>query len=212
MRVLLASDVHGAEGKLKSMLDKEGADVIVLAGDLSNGSMHQVRSVLRACREREAPVLFVPGNMDPPDLLRVETLEGCENLHLRRIEVLGFTFGGVGGGNISPFGTPIELGEEELWEGLSELSEVDVLVVHAPPYRTKLDVIRSGVHVGSKSIRRFIEEEQPLLCVCGHIHESPSVDRIGKTVVVNAGPLVWGRYAIIEVADQEVRPMLKKLG
>lgn len=67
-----------------------------------------------------------------------------------------------------------------------------VYVVHAPPFNTKLDVITSGAHVGSKSVREFIEKEQPMLTLHGHIHESPKMsgswkDKIGKTVCINAG-------------------------
>ncbi len=57
-----------------------------------------------------------------------------------------------------------------------------VLLAHSPPYQTTLD--RAGldgkmiehvpldVHVGSIAIRRWIEGNQPLLTLHGHIHES----------------------------------------
>ena len=65
-------------------------------------------------------------------------------------------------------------------------------VIHAPPYNTKLDVIADGSHVGSHSVREFIEKEQPLLALHGHIHESPKMsgswkDKIGNTVCINVG-------------------------
>jgi len=51
-------------------------------------------------------------------------------------------------------------------------------------------------HVGCKSIREFIEENNILLSVCGHIHETfGGANHIGRTLVVNPGPL--GR--IIEI-------------
>ena len=64
--------------------------------------------------------------------------------------------------------------------------------MHAPPFNTKLDIISSGIHVGSKAIRNFIEKEQPYLTLHGHIHESPKmsgsyVDNIGKTICINLG-------------------------
>jgi len=67
-----------------------------------------------------------------------------------------------------------------------------VYVVHAPPFNTKLDMISSGAHVGSKSLRNFVEKEQPLLTLHGHIHESPQMsgswhDKIGKTECINVG-------------------------
>ncbi len=43
------------------------------------------------------------------------------------------------------------------------------------------------VHVGSTSVRKAIEEYQPILGLHGHIHESSGVDKIGKTLVMNPG-------------------------
>ncbi len=67
-----------------------------------------------------------------------------------------------------------------------------IYVIHAPPYNTKLDIITTKVHVGSKAVRNFIEKEQPLLTLNGHIHESPQMsgswqDKIGKTICINVG-------------------------
>jgi Icc-related predicted phosphoesterase len=47
------------------------------------------------------------------------------------------------------------------------------------------DVIRGPV--GSRAVRRLIEEFQPLLSVHGHIHESGGERRIGETLCINPG-------------------------
>jgi len=67
-----------------------------------------------------------------------------------------------------------------------------IYVMHSPPWRTSLDLIRGGSHGGSRAIRSFIEERQPLLTLHGHIHESPEVsgkyfDRLEGTLCVNPG-------------------------
>ena len=67
-----------------------------------------------------------------------------------------------------------------------------VAVVHAPPFDTHCDVLYDGRHIGSKSVRRWIEKHQPLLTLHGHIHESPKLsgtffDRIGTTTIINPG-------------------------
>ena len=198
MRVFLASDIHGRSERLRDALKREDVDLVVLAGDLSNGSLSEVRDAVRVAKEH-GYVLFVPGNMDPPKLLTIEDLEGGVNIHLRRHEYSKWTFGGHGGGNKSPFITPIEFSENDIRRGLAGLGDVDVLVVHAPPYNTRLDMARSGLHVGSKAIRRYIEERKPVLCLCGHIHESPGIDQIGPTKIVNPGPMMRGRYAIVKL-------------
>jgi uncharacterized protein len=67
-----------------------------------------------------------------------------------------------------------------------------IYLMHSPPWGTKLDVIRGGVSVGSRSIRRFIKERRPLMTLHGHIHEAPEVSgayfqRLGETLSVNPG-------------------------
>ena len=82
-------------------------------------------------------------------------------------------------------------------EGLENLKKLSnpkktVYVIHAPPFSTNLDIITAGIHVGSKSVREFIEKEQPFLALHGHIHESPQMsgswkDKLGKTTCINVG-------------------------
>ena len=83
--------------------------------------------------------------------------------------------------------------EEDL-KNLKKLSNTKntIYVIHTPPFNTKLDIITTNVHVGSKAVREFIEKEQPLLALHGHIHESPQMsgswhDKIGKTICINVG-------------------------
>ena len=79
--------------------------------------------------------------------------------------------------------------------------KITLFVTHAPPYGTKTDLLPSGDHAGSTSIRKIIEEFQPTLNVCGHIHESRGVDKIGKTKVVNPGELSEGYGCLIDIQD-----------
>ena len=70
-----------------------------------------------------------------------------------------------------------------------------VLVIHTPPYGTKLDVLYNRLFVGSRAVRNMIETRQPYLTLHGHIHESPRmsgafIDRLGATVCVNPGQSV----------------------
>lgn len=81
-----------------------------------------------------------------------------------------------------------------------------VVIAHHPPKDTLLDAIPGGIHAGSPSIRAFIETEQPLLAVSGHIHEGAAVDRMGETTLVNPGPLCDGCYALAEIAGGKNAP------
>jgi Icc-related predicted phosphoesterase len=70
-----------------------------------------------------------------------------------------------------------------------------VYIMHSPPFGTRLDFIEGGRSAGSRSIKAFIKEHQPLLTLHGHIHESPDLsgayfDRIGETISINSGQSV----------------------
>ncbi len=71
-----------------------------------------------------------------------------------------------------------------------------IYIMHSPPFGTRLDLIRGGGSAGSRSIRIFIEKNQPLLTLHGHIHESPELsgacyERIGGTFSINPGQPFW---------------------
>jgi Icc-related predicted phosphoesterase len=67
-----------------------------------------------------------------------------------------------------------------------------VCIMHGPPFGTMLDRLYDGQSAGSRAVRRFIQNEQPLITLHGHIHESPSVsgsfvEKIDGTLSVNPG-------------------------
>src|SRR5438093_1593669 len=45
---------------------------------------------------------------------------------------------------------------------------------------------------------RVIEARRPELAVVGHIHEGRGADRVGETLVLNAGALRDGGYVVVE--------------
>lgn len=84
-----------------------------------------------------------------------------------------------------------------------------IFVLHSPPRGTRCDQMAGGAHVGSRAIRRFVEERQPPLVLSGHIHESPRVsgawrDDLGRSVVVNPGQ--FGNPGIAGVWFDPERP------
>jgi len=78
-----------------------------------------------------------------------------------------------------------------------------IVISHNPPKDTKVDMITSGLHVGSALYREFLETYQPLLAVSGHVHEAAAVDTIGKTTVINPGPLMEGCYAVVDIQKKD---------
>ena len=59
------------------------------------------------------------------------------------------------------------------------------------------------MHVGSKTIRKFIEQVKPKLCFTGHIHEGIGIDFIGECPIINPGPFRKGKYAIVKDIGEE---------
>lgn len=106
----------------------------------------------------------------------------------------GITIGGMDG-SLPVGGWPDEHDETEYLIMCENMGPVDILLLHQPPKNTNVDVLYNGSHVGSVAVREYIEKTQPLLAVSGHIHESPGVDKIGKTVIANPGAFVdTGNY------------------
>ena len=76
-----------------------------------------------------------------------------------------------------------------------------IMVCHTPPYDTRLARLMNGQPVGTPAVRSFIETRQPDLALVGHIREGRGTNRIGRTVVLNAGALRDGGYVVVEDDD-----------
>ncbi len=142
------------------------------------------------------------GNCDYPGVL--ERLEDLGfDLEGKGIAVENMGFFGLGGSNPTPFNTPNEMGEDKikdiLEKGYRSIRDmpVKVLVSHPPPRGTRCDITGSGAHAGSRAVRDFIQANQVDYCLCGHIHEARSLDYVGRTRVINPGPLHMG-YGVID--------------
>jgi Icc-related predicted phosphoesterase len=113
-----------------------------------------------------------------------------------------------GWSNKTPWVTPREESEEQLYERLDALAAQvrdprrAIFMIHVPPHDSGLDeaplldenlrptvsagdVLRGPV--GSTAVRRIIEKYQPVLSVHGHIHESGGERKIGDTLSINPG-------------------------
>jgi len=217
MRILQVSDIHGnfeSAERIPKKARELKADLIVVAGDITHfGGIKEAAEILEAISEAGLPIFFVSGNCDSPRLLSWTPKEiNAINLNARIETFSGYTFIGVGGGS-GKFGTLTELEEEEFEEILEKLSSPSralILVAHSPPHGTEVDFTGTK-HIGSTAIRKFVEDVQPILMCTGHAHEGRGITKLGRTVIVNAGPAKNGFCAMIDVDDDVVRPELLKL-
>ena len=110
--------------------------------------------------------------------------------------------------NPTPWSSPRECSDTELEKRLraeiKKASNMSQLICdfHAPPYNTLIDSAPKldknmhpktfmgqyeYEHVGSKAVRKVIEEYQPKMGLHGHIHEAAGICKIGRTVCCNPG-------------------------
>ena len=88
-----------------------------------------------------------------------------------------------------------------------------VYVIHMPPARLGLDKCSNGDEVGSKAIFKFIEKNEPLLTLHGHIHESPRMTgkwfaEVGRTVCIQPGQLGELAYVVIDLDEMKYERFL----
>ena len=97
-------------------------------------------------------------------------------------------FFGYGGGGFAKIDKRFEACFKAFKSKLRKDDEV-ILITHGPPYKTKIDELFSGEHVGNKSYNKAIKALKPVLYICGHIHDSFKEKQvIGKTLIMNPGP------------------------
>ncbi len=208
MRILALSDIHGNFAVVNKILERELAyDVILLCGDLTTkGTPQEVENALQHVRSYGIPYFAVAGNMDSPDIEAALVAADCSiNGTGKKVGDVGFF--GVSASPLSSLHTPYEIPEVEIVQiaarGWNEIKDTrrKVFVPHAPPRNTTLDKTFLGSHVGSTSIRAFIERYEPDVVVCGHIHEARGTDTLGHTRMINCGQAAKGYYGIIEIGE-----------
>ncbi len=83
-----------------------------------------------------------------------------------------------------------------------------VWLVHQPPASLGMDLCGNSTQAGSPALLHFIEKNQPLLGLSGHIHESPHrpggkwLAQVGRTTWVQPGQ-IYDRlhYVTIQISD-----------
>jgi Icc-related predicted phosphoesterase len=193
VKILIFSDIHGDMQALERIVEQP-ADLFINAGDLATFSKG-----LQRCGETLGPLAerlwVLPGNHETHQATRAlcEQYGFCDfHRQLRAVQgKSGKTqWAGLGYSNITPFGTPGEYSEQEISSALEAFdpSKPQYLVVHCPPWNTRLDQYAPGRHAGSPAVRAWVEGAQPHYLFCGHIHETAGLhDCLGATECINVG-------------------------
>ncbi|MEM3670267.1 MAG: hypothetical protein QW767_00770 [Thermoprotei archaeon] len=164
-------------------------------------SLHDFFSLIRErFGSRGAQLYLISGNDDYPEVerfIKENDDQVIVDYEQKAVEFWDKTIIGLGYSNPTPWKTPRELTEDEIFSRLKQiLSGLDarktVLVVHVPPFNTLIDkapklkdfkpIVSGGqlemVSVGSTAVRKTIEEFEPVVSLHGHIHESGGFDAV----------------------------------
>ncbi|MEM3393833.1 MAG: metallophosphoesterase [Candidatus Methanomethylicia archaeon] len=223
MKILIISDIHNDIENLMEYIDKVATfnfDVIIFPGDFSDvppkgfSSIEISRIILEELKSLNKPILALPGNWDK-NIIKILEEEGI-SLHGKGRVIDNIGFYGFGGAR-TPFNTSFEPSEEEIKNGLKKAfeeikeSEIKVQVTHAPPARTRVDIVYTGAHVGSEAVREAIEKFKPILAISAHIHESMGIDEINGTKLINAGRFPEGYCGLVVIKNKKVEAKIVNL-
>jgi putative phosphoesterase len=203
MRILVLSDIHSSKRALDLTLkdiEEYLPGLLIICGDITQfGPASFADEFLNSINLK---TLAVPGNCDPPEVLRLLEDKGV-SVHGKSVTLEGFTFVGLGGSNVTPFNTITEFAEDYMFSTLDEMMTEDaVLVTHAPSYGY-LDGPPGGDHYGSKAIVRIVEKYKPIVAMSGHIHEARGVVEDKGTLFFNPGPAMRGYRALLELTEDK---------
>jgi len=208
MRSIVVSDIHGKASTaelVNKAADKYNADNILILGDFTTSE--PASFALEYISSLNRPVYAIPGNCDPRNTPSVIS-KAAKDMHGRTVTVDGIKIVGLGGSNPTIFNTPFEIGEEEIMSSLDPISEgVTILMVHAPAFG-HLDMIPSGMMVGSESIRTIVDRYKPKVVLSGHIHEARGIEECDGTLFMNPGSAKEGYAALLTVDDNGVKAEL----
>lgn len=200
MKLLAFTDLHlsyYAFKKIKAKIKKQKPEILIGAGDISIFE-HGVDFMLNKLNKLNIKTLIIHGNHETNKVLKklcskYKNLLFIHKKHCTYNNIMFFGYGGSGFSMVEP--EFYRIGKKFQKIIRKNRDKKIVLVTHAPPYNTKLDLIVTN-HCGNKTFRHFVTKNKVDLYICGHLHENfGKEDKIGKTKIVNPGP--YGR--IIEV-------------
>ncbi len=190
MKILAAGCLHNDSGLISSLADqadREDVDLVVLCGDLTRGEF-STEGILGPFVKKNRKVALVPGNHETNATANfLAQRYGATNLHGYSLTHGNISFFGCGGANVGVH----QLSEDDLFSTLMNAHEYvkdahkKIMVTHVHPAESEMERFSQFVK-GSTGVKKAIDEIQPDLLLCSHVHEASGLEEhIGKTKVVN---------------------------
>lgn len=190
MKILAFTDLHGnlrRFNRLEFLIKIKKPDILICAGDISWFSKY-INLIAKKLDSSNLPILIIPGNHETEENIELisKKFKNIININKKLYSYDNFQFLGWGSGGFGQVNKEFEKQFEKIKSNIKNQKKF-IFISHAPPYNTKIDKVKNS-HVGSISIRKFIEFASPVLAISGHIHETEHLeDKIKSTRVLNPG-------------------------
>ena len=187
MKIYAVADIHARQQRLECItatVNRLSPDLVVVAGDLTNYKASPF--VVQCLADLPVPVFAVRGNTDRKLVdQQISRRAGITSDYLPHAHNRPFALVGLNGTVPIPFRSRIALKENKRLKEIEPLvNKNTILVVHTPPWGI-LDEVMGIFHAGSKNLLDFIRRKEPLMLLCGHIHERPGVKQVKNTCIIN---------------------------
>lgn len=188
--------------------------------ELQSKQREKLREICQLLQTADVPIFLLIGNDDRisnSDWDKILEDSGIGNLNSRTHILGAWRITGFQYVLPTPWNTNNELPEEELavmLRGIERrVNERTIFVTHSPPWNI-LDRLINGLSAGSMSIRRLLEEKQPVFHIFGHIHEFFGCEKFGNTICCNVSCLWLDRILrgyIIDTDNKTAQKIEEKI-
>jgi len=193
MKILAFTDLHLsniAVKKLKKKIKKNNPDILVCAGDISIFE-EGLDIMLNKLSKLKKKIIIINGNHEEDNVMKklCKAYSNIIYIHKKHYVEQNVLFLGYGGSGFSTIEPEFYNTGEKFASIIKENKDKKVvLITHAPPYKTTVDLIVDQ-HCGNKTLRNFISRHRIDITICGHLHENfGRKDKIKKTEIINPGP------------------------
>ena len=206
MKIAALSDMHGNDAALDAVLadiDKQGADHILILGDMIADFPHTVKTILQTVRGLPAHV--IRGNREGYLIKNAAGEYGDDWEKYDQFETSRQIYRQLDPNDLAYLrALPVQMAFE--FDGLS------IRMVHGSPFSER-DEIREGA---DDLIARSLAAIPEKILLCGHAHQ-PMIKRIGEKTAVNVGSAggnfdgdSHAQYTIIESDGGNIRIGMRK--
>lgn len=193
MKILAFTDIHASVKSLNILtkkIKKKHPDLLICVGDISIFG-YGLKKTLKYINNLNIKIIIIHGNHEP----EISTKKLCAfytnitYIHKKFYLADKLLILGYGGGGFlirDPYFKKLAKKFKKIIS--KNKDKKTILLLHAPPYGTKLDKISKN-HYGNIDYLKFIKANNIDYVICGHFHENfGKTDKIKNTILLNPGP------------------------